>query len=198
VQAEDRVDLRVQEHALLDHHLRATLRANPSHIGAHTLLGRYLEQKGQPEQALGEYEAALRVNPNLNDVKLRMGVLYARTDRLPEALRLARELEKSDPKSPTPPVLRGTVLLAQHNPQGAIEAFNAALSITDEETAASSLSELRRKPYPSLAPLAKMQTVISIHDPRVLNVSVVELIDDQFVRKFDEDGELDALYAAYR
>jgi hypothetical protein len=32
----------------------------------------------------------------------------------------------------------------------------------------------------------------------VLNVSVVDLIDDQFVRKFDEDGELDALYAAYR
>ena len=79
-----------------------------------------------------------------------------------------------------------------------MQAFNAALSITDEETAASSLAELRRKPYPSLAPLAKMQKVISIHDPRVLNVSVVDLIDDQFVRKFDEDGELDALYAAYR
>ena len=78
------------------------------------------------------------------------------------------------------------------------QAFNATLSVTDEETAASSLAELRRKPYPSLAPLAKMQKVISIHDPRVLNVSVVDLIDDQFVRKFDEDGELDALYAAYR
>jgi hypothetical protein len=65
-------------------------------------------------------------------------------------------------------------------------------------TAASSLAELRRKPCPSLAPLAKMQKVISIHDPRVLNVSVIDLIDDQFVRKFDEDGELDALYAAYR
>ena len=54
---------------------------------------------------------------------------------------------------------------------------------------------LRRKPYPSLAPLAKMQTVISIHDPRVLNVSLADLIDDQFVRKFDEAGELKFLYA---
>jgi len=43
-----------------------------------------------------------------------------------------------------------------------------------------------------------MQKVISIHDPRVLNVSVVDIIDDQFVRKSDEDGELDALYAVYR
>jgi hypothetical protein len=72
-----------------------------------------------------------------------------------------------------------------------MQAFNAALSITDEETAARSLSELRRKPFPSLAPLAKMQTVISIHDPRA------DLIDDQLVRKFDEVGELDALYATH-
>jgi ABC-type nitrate/sulfonate/bicarbonate transport system substrate-binding protein len=87
--------------------------------------------------------------------------------------------------------------LGGRNKAKVIQAFNAALSITDEETAASSLNELRRKPYPSLAPLAKMQTVISIHDPRVLNVSVADLIDDQLVRKFDEDGELDALYATH-
>jgi len=78
-----------------------------------------------------------------------------------------------------------------------MQAFKAALSITDEETAATSLGELRRKPYPSLAPLAKMQNVISIHEPRVLNVSLEHLIDDQLVRKFDKNGELDALYATH-
>ena len=68
-------------------------------MGARTLLARYLAQKGQTEQALGEYEAVLRVNPNLPDVKFQVGVLYARIGRLPEALRLARELEQSEPKS---------------------------------------------------------------------------------------------------
>jgi ABC-type nitrate/sulfonate/bicarbonate transport system substrate-binding protein len=87
--------------------------------------------------------------------------------------------------------------LGGQNKAKVMQAFNAALSITDEATAASSLAELRRKPYPSLAPLAKMQKVISIHDPRVLNVSVADLIDDQLVRKFDENGELDALYAVH-
>jgi ABC-type nitrate/sulfonate/bicarbonate transport system substrate-binding protein len=87
--------------------------------------------------------------------------------------------------------------LGGRNKVKVMQVFNAALSITDEESAASSLGELRRKPFPSLAPLAKMQTVISIHDPRVLNVSVADLIDDQLVRKFDEDGELDALYATH-
>jgi ABC-type nitrate/sulfonate/bicarbonate transport system substrate-binding protein len=87
--------------------------------------------------------------------------------------------------------------LGERNKAKVMQAFNAALSITDEESAASSLGELRRKPYPSLAPLAKMQRVMSIHDPRVLNLSVTDLIDDQLVRRFDEDGELDALFAAH-
>lgn len=69
--------------------LGATPRANPSHIGAHLLLGRHLDQKGQPEQALAEYEAVLRVNSNLADVKFQLGLLYARSGRLPDALRLA-------------------------------------------------------------------------------------------------------------
>jgi ABC-type nitrate/sulfonate/bicarbonate transport system substrate-binding protein len=89
------------------------------------------------------------------------------------------------------------VCLGGRNRAEVMEALNAALNITDEESAATSLGELRRKPYPSLAPLAKMQQVISLHDPRVLNVSVADLIDDQFVRKFDEDGELQALYTAH-
>lgn len=114
-------------------HLRATLRANPSHLGAHVQLGNYLVQKGQREQGLGEYEAALRVNPNLPDVKLQVGVLYARAGRLTDALRLARELEQSAPKSPMPTVLKGVVLLAQHNPQGAVEAFNAALKLKPDQ-----------------------------------------------------------------
>jgi tetratricopeptide (TPR) repeat protein len=114
-------------------HLRATLRANPSHVGAHVQLGNYLAQKGQPEQALGEYEAALRVNPNLLEVKMQVGVLYARAGRLADALRLAREVEQSAPKSPMPTVLRGVVLLAQHNPQGAVDAFNAALKLKPDQ-----------------------------------------------------------------
>ena len=87
--------------------------------------------------------------------------------------------------------------LGGRNKEKVMQAFKTALSIADEESAASSLGELRRKPYPSLAPLEKMQAVISIHDPRVLKVSVANIVEDRFVRKFDEDGELDALYAAY-
>jgi tetratricopeptide (TPR) repeat protein len=63
------------------------------------------------------------------DVKLQIAALYIKNGRLPEALRLARELEQNSPKSPTPLVLKGVVLLAQNNPQGALDAFNAALKL---------------------------------------------------------------------
>ena len=110
-------------------HLRATLRANPSHVGAHIQMGNYLVRRNQTEQAISEFEAALRVNPNLHEVRLELGLLYAKSGRLPDAMRLSRELEQKDPKSPVPPLLRGLVLLAQHNAQGAVDAFTAALKL---------------------------------------------------------------------
>jgi tetratricopeptide (TPR) repeat protein len=93
------------------------------------LLGGYLDRKGQSQQALDEYEAALRVNPNLRDVKLQAGILYVKLGRTSEALRVARELEQVAPKSSAPLLLKGVALLAQNNAQGAIEAFNAVLKI---------------------------------------------------------------------
>jgi ABC-type nitrate/sulfonate/bicarbonate transport system substrate-binding protein len=47
------------------------------------------------------------------------------------------------------------VCLGGQNKSKVMQAFRSALSITDDETAATSLSELRRRPYPSLATLSK-------------------------------------------
>jgi len=81
---------------------------------------------GVPLWAEAEYEAALRVNPNLANVKVWLGLLYFKTVQQAEAVRLARELEQTDPKSAAPLLLRGIALLAQNDPQGA---FSAALKI---------------------------------------------------------------------
>jgi Flp pilus assembly protein TadD len=63
------------------------------------------------------------------DVKLQVAALYIKNGRLADAMRVVRELEQKAPKSPTPLVLKGVVLLAQNNPQAASEAFNAALKL---------------------------------------------------------------------
>jgi hypothetical protein len=54
-----------------------------------------------------------------------------------------------------------------------------------------------RKPYPSVERLRKMQTIMALHDPKVLNVRVEDLIEDRFVRKLDESGFIDRLYGTY-
>jgi hypothetical protein len=59
------------------------------------------------------------------------------------------------------------------------------------------LSNLNRKPYPSIESLKKVQKIMTLHDPKVLNLKIEELIEDRFVRKLDESGLIDRLYSAH-
>ena len=110
-------------------HLTALLRTNPSHVEGNVLMAVHLQRQGRREEAIKHLEAALRVNPGLGGIKLQLGHLYLVSNRLPDALRIAQELERAAPKSPEPPLLRGMALLAQRKAPEALEAFGAALKI---------------------------------------------------------------------
>ena len=79
-----------------------------------------------------------------------------------------------------------------------MRAFKSSLNITDAHAAESNLSELKRKPYPSVETLRKMQRVISMHDPRVGNLDIEDLIDDRFVGELDANGTIDRLYDSWK
>jgi ABC-type nitrate/sulfonate/bicarbonate transport system substrate-binding protein len=87
--------------------------------------------------------------------------------------------------------------LAEKNKEEVMQAFKTSLNIIDADTAASNLAELKRNPYASPKALKKMQSIIAIHDPRLLKLKIEDLIEDRFVRKLDESGQIDHLYAAY-
>jgi tetratricopeptide (TPR) repeat protein len=110
-------------------YLRAALKSNPSLIDANLMLARYLQQRGRREEALTHLQAVLRVNPNL-------GGLYHAFGRLPEALALAQELERREPKSPAPAALAGWILLNQQSPEAAAEAFRRAVRVKADFTEA--------------------------------------------------------------
>jgi len=59
------------------------------------------------------------------------------------------------------------------------------------------LRNLNRKPYPSIASLNNVQKIVALHDPKVLNLKIEALIEDRFVRKLDESGQIDRLYSTY-
>ncbi|HEX9126130.1 MAG TPA: tetratricopeptide repeat protein, partial [Methylomirabilota bacterium] len=110
-------------------YLRAALRSNPSHVGSNVLLGRYLFSKGQPEQARRPLELALSVNPNLAEAKLLLVNVYAQSGRFSDALGLAQDLHRADPKAAGPLVLIGALQLGEQNPRAAIDAFEKSLKL---------------------------------------------------------------------
>jgi tetratricopeptide (TPR) repeat protein len=117
-------------------HLRGALRTNPNNLEANVILARYLYRLGRREEARPLYEAALRINPDLPDVKSELGILYAETGRLSDAMRLVQELEKAFPKSPVPLTVKGKILLAQSNVKAAADAFNGAIALGGNTAAA--------------------------------------------------------------
>jgi hypothetical protein len=87
--------------------------------------------------------------------------------------------------------------LAEQNRPEVMRAFKSALNITEATTAAQNLRELRRKPYPRLDTLQRMQRIMGTHDRRVLDVALERLIDDRFVRTLDETGAIGRIYSRH-
>lgn len=54
---------------------------------------------------------------------------------------------------------------------------------------------LNRKPYASIESLKGVQSIVALHDRRVLDLNIERLIEDRFLRKLDQSGQLDRLYA---
>ena len=54
-----------------------------------------------------------------------------------------------------------------------------------------------KKPYPSLDGLRNIQRLMKIRNPKLEKAKVEELVDDQILRRLDESGFIDRLYASY-
>lgn len=60
------------------------------------------------------------------------------------------------------------------------------------------LLTLNRKPYPSLDGLRSAQRLMAQQNPKIASLKVEDLADARFVRKLDESGFIDRLYAGQR
>ena len=60
------------------------------------------------------------------------------------------------------------------------------------------LAILNRKPYPSLTGLRSAQRLMARQNPKVAALHVEQLVEPRLVRKLDESGFIDRLYAAQR
>ena len=60
------------------------------------------------------------------------------------------------------------------------------------------LLTLNRKPYPSLDGLRNAQRLMAQQNPKIADLNIDALVDARFVRKLDESGFIDRLFAAQR
>jgi NitT/TauT family transport system substrate-binding protein len=54
-----------------------------------------------------------------------------------------------------------------------------------------------KKPYPSMDGLRNIQRLMKIRNPKLASTKVEDLVDDQILRRLDESGFIDKLFAAY-
>jgi ABC-type nitrate/sulfonate/bicarbonate transport system substrate-binding protein len=59
------------------------------------------------------------------------------------------------------------------------------------------INGLDRKPHANLAGLRNVQRLMKLRNPNVEKVKVEELVDDRFMKKLDESGFIDQMYAKY-
>jgi NitT/TauT family transport system substrate-binding protein len=86
------------------------------------------------------------------------------------------------------------------NKNTAIAILKRHLRINDreaEEGYKDVITGLDRKPHASLAALRNVQRLMKLRNPSVEKVKIEELVDDRIMKKLDQSGFIDELYAKY-
>jgi ABC-type nitrate/sulfonate/bicarbonate transport system substrate-binding protein len=66
---------------------------------------------------------------------------------------------------------------------------------TAEEGYQETVRTLARKPYPALEGMRNVQRLLKTQNPRIGEVNIEDLVDSRFIKKLDESGFIDRLYA---
>ena len=59
------------------------------------------------------------------------------------------------------------------------------------------LTGLDRRPYPSLEGMKNIQRLLQSREPRLANVKIEHIVDDELMRKLDSNGFIDRVYRGY-
>ncbi len=91
-------------------------------------------------------------------------------------------------------------VLTPKNQSTVVELIMKRLRITDpapaEEGYQDLLRTMARKPYPGIEGLRNVQRLTKAQNPRIADIRIEDLVDNRFIRKLDESGFIDRLYAA--
>jgi hypothetical protein len=91
--------------------------------------------------------------------------------------------------------------IAPANKALVLKTLTRKLGVTDasalEEGYQEILNGLDRKPYPSIEGMKNIQRLAQTREPRLGNVKIENLVDDEVMRKLDSSGFIDRVYHEY-
>jgi tetratricopeptide (TPR) repeat protein len=102
---------------------------SPTSVQSKIKSGRELAKQGRAEQALAEFEAALKLDPNSKLARLGSGALKARLDRFDDALNDFKEVLRLDPMNVQAHLRTARVLISKEEMDTAQEYAESALRI---------------------------------------------------------------------
>ncbi len=108
---------------------RDTLVNAPANPRAHLNMGMALEQQGRVDEAIQQYEQALRLRPGIPTSHNNLGVALTKRGRLDEAIEQYELALKGDPKFLNPRRNLALALVEQRHVQEGLEQFREALRI---------------------------------------------------------------------
>lgn len=119
------VALQTQHYEDADAKFKQLVAAYPNEPGVHFLYGAYLMQL-HPEDGVREMKRELEISPFHVLARVRLAEQYLTQQQHDEALKLAEEAAKLDPKRASPHMLEGEALQAKGDLAGALEALEVA------------------------------------------------------------------------
>lgn len=107
--------------------LREAVRLSPDNVPLRQVLADALAAAGRHEEAIAEYQAALKRAPQNTQLKLALAATYFRQDKLSPALVIVEELLKTDPTPPAALVLHAKLLVRQGDIERAVRQYKRAI-----------------------------------------------------------------------
>lgn len=160
--------------------VRIAISIEPNNAFAHFQAGNALERLGQPEDALSEYQAAVKLNADKDAYLPAVSRMLVKLQRIPEAVQLLEDALSRSPRNPQLWDAKAEVLAAAGDHEGAIAALDKALALaTGSDAMDFQMAHRWRTKANALEALQRYDEAIKAYD----QVSRLQPRDDNYGRK---------------
>jgi tetratricopeptide (TPR) repeat protein len=124
--------------------IRTALKLNWSNAVAHANLGYILLEARRPDEAIGQYQRAVAIDPDFSDAHTGFGIALSQTGKIDEAVAEVERAIEIDPRSEAAHGTLGSLLCVQGRFDAAIAEFHSALQYAPAHEVATGYAQVKQ------------------------------------------------------